>query len=69
MNILTLECKFPSSSNSNLLYHVRKYPVSLKQHARLEGFEPPTNGFVVRYSIQLSYRRNYILSMEVYFAI
>ena len=29
---------------------------------RLRGFEPPTSGFVVRYSIQLSYRRNHIVA-------
>ena len=33
--------------------HVRK-PSKM---ARLEGFEPPTNGFGSHYSIRLSYRR------------
>ena len=27
--------------------------------ARMEGFEPPTAWFVARYSIQLSYMRNF----------
>ena len=30
---------------------------SMSEMARLEGFEPPTNGFGSRYSIRLSYRR------------
>ena len=29
----------------------------LREMARLEGFEPPTNGFGSHYSIRLSYRR------------
>ncbi len=29
--------------------------------ARLEGFEPPTFWFVAKHSIQLSYRRIYII--------
>ena len=39
---------------------LRKY---LKLLARLEGFEPPTYGLEVRCSIQLSYRRNVIISI------
>ena len=39
---------FKASCGSNL---VRKM-------ARLAGFEPATNGFEARYSIQLSYRRD-----------
>lgn len=32
---------------------------SHREMARLEGFEPPTNGFGSHYSIRLSYRRVY----------
>ena len=30
---------------------------AIRRMARLEGFEPPTNGFGSHYSIRLSYRR------------
>ena len=56
---------YPAELHALKLFPVEVYTILSKKSlnmVRVEGFEPPTTWFVARYSIQLSYTRNTVIT-------